>query len=125
MSRSPEFGEVGLFADENISFDVIKPLKKLGFDIQTGLKGLKNGELFRTIVRSNRVLITHDKDFLDSGRFPASQTAGIIFIPLHPPIDEKVIKAIKNMFEKITPDEISGKLIILREDGFLIGPSSK
>ena len=125
MSRLPKSVGIRLFADENISFDVIKPLKKLGIDIQAGPKGLKNGELFRTLVRIKRILLTHDKDFLDSHKFPVSKTAGIVYIPIHPPIGDIVVKAIKNMLEKITAKEISGKLIILKESGFLIEPTSE
>jgi predicted nuclease of predicted toxin-antitoxin system len=113
-----------LLTDENISFDVVKLLRKLsGFSVETCPKGLKNGELYRKIIDDKRILLTHDKDFLESGRYPASKTSGIIFITIHPPTDKDVATAVKNMLGMVTPDFMIGKLAILTKSEFNIQSS--
>ena len=102
--------------------DVVRSLRKSGYNITAGPKGLKNGALYKRLIDENRVLFTHDKDFLDSGKFPASKTVGIIFSPIHPPTDTNVLPPLKNVLETISPDNLSGKLGILTQENFIIQP---
>ena len=112
-----------LFADENVSMDVVHALRRSGHDVIACPKGLKNGELYKHLVSENRALFTHDKDFLDSGKFPPSKTAGIIFCPIHPPTDKNVLPAVKNVLETISPEKLSGKLGVLTQEEFVIQPN--
>jgi predicted nuclease of predicted toxin-antitoxin system len=53
-----------ILADENIESSIIKFLESKGFDVKRGPKGLKNSELLSLAEKEERVLLTHDHDFL-------------------------------------------------------------
>ena len=52
--------------DENIGFEVIKPLRKYGFDIKSILEinpGTQDAEVLSLANKEGRIVITTDKDF--------------------------------------------------------------
>jgi predicted nuclease of predicted toxin-antitoxin system len=61
-----------ILADENIESSIIKFLESKRFDVKRGPKGSKNSELLPLAKKEERVLLTHDHDFLRiENRFPA------------------------------------------------------
>ena len=120
MPPSREWAAFRILADEDVSFKLIRPLKKLGIDIKPVTKGWKNGRLFGLAIEESRILLTHDNDFLDPLRYPASKTHGIIIIKIHPPFPADLVQATTHLFERLSPDQIEGKLVLLSGDGFTI-----
>ncbi len=120
MSPSPKLSGIRILADEDVSFKLVRPLKKLGVDIRPDLKGLKNGELFQRSIHESRILLTHDNDFADSIRYPASKTQGIIIMKIHPPVESELLAGIKKLFEETSPESINGKLVFLTKAGYSI-----
>ena len=113
----PDWSCIRLLVDEDVSHRLVSSLKKLGIDAVVDLKGLKNGDLFRKSIEDNRIFLTHDQDFTDKSRYPASKTCGIIVMKFHPMIKEDMLKALESLFKELSLEEIRGKLIILTRDG--------
>ena len=109
-----------LLADENISLDAVKPLRKLIGNIAYAKKGLKNGELFKFLVEDSKIFITHDRDFLDQGKYPAHKTNGVVLIKIDPAEDKKIVLALNNLFHKLPEESFKGKLVTLGLDGFKV-----
>ena len=113
-----DFSLFRILADEDVSFKLIRPLKKLGVDVKPVTKGWKNGRLFGLAIEESRILLTHDNDFADDLRYPASKTDGIIIMKIHPPVPEDLIQAVTDLFQKLPPEKLKGKLILLYKEGF-------
>ena len=89
-----------LYLDENVSLQLAALLDARGYDIETawhlGTMGAEDQEQFAIAVRSQRVLITHDRAdfrplhrawrswFAEWGTRPLPRHAGILIIPQHP-----------------------------------------
>jgi hypothetical protein len=73
--------------DENLDLGTVALLGRAGHDVVTvraeGLDGADDEDLFRVSVSEGRALITLDKDFLDTIRFPPRDTPGRVV--LRPP----------------------------------------
>ena len=113
----PDFSSVRLLVDEDVSHRLVASLKKLSMDAVVDLKGLKNGDLFRKSIEDNRIFLTHDQDFTDKTRYPASKTCGIIVMKFHPMIKEDMLKALETLFTELSIQDIRGKLITLAQEG--------
>lgn len=78
----PLTGEARFYADHNLDQSIVYVLRHEKFDVETaeGIQADKQPDEFhyRYAFKSKRVLLTHDKDFLDNERYPLSQTCGVI-----------------------------------------------
>jgi len=63
-SLEKDLSPLKILADENIESSIIKFLESKGFDVKRGPKGSKNSELLSLAEKEERVLLTHDHDFL-------------------------------------------------------------
>src|SRR3989338_1146921 len=93
--------------------DVIRLLISLGSDVIRTPKGFKNGQVFQLAKKEARILLTQDKDFSDSKRYPPSLTAGIICLRVFPPTIANLLSHVKKFIHKTTPADIKGELTIL------------
>ena len=109
-----------LIADENLRREVIEFLRKQGYGIKVPAKGLKNGQVLSLALEEKRVLLTHDKDFLDPLLYPPTKTDGIVVIRIHPPTVSEICAALEDLFNKLSPEHLNKKLIVLEKDGFRI-----
>ena len=71
---------------------------------------------FSIALEKGLILLSRDRDFLDSVLFPPAQFSGIIVLTSHPPRAEKLVKAMDLLLSKVT--EFKGKLFIADEEGF-------
>lgn len=71
--------------DESVDHSVTWVIRRSGWNAvhvqDCGLKGHPDENVMAYAKRENRMLITHDIDFLDNGRFPLSRSPGLILIP--------------------------------------------
>jgi len=105
-----------LLADENIMLRLVGFLNKAGFDTKFAPKGWRNSELFLLANKEERILLTHDKHFLNSELFPPKLSSGIIVLRIHPPDLAKLKSALLKLFKELSEEDIKGKLLVLRED---------
>ena len=106
-----------LLADENIKFRLVKFLINEGVDIKYESKGLRNSALFKAASGEGRVLLTHDKDFLNTEQYPVKSCSGIIVLSIHPPDISKFKSAVLRVLNTFSEEELKGKVFLVKEEG--------
>ena len=66
--------------DENVKMELLGFLKQHGFDAVFKLKKLSNGILAEFSKSEQRVLITNDKHFADSSKFPKENIFSVVWL---------------------------------------------
>ena len=120
MSPSFSTPKLKFLADENLRREVVEFLQGYGCDVKTSPKGTKNGLVLRLAINDGRILITHDKDFLDPLLHPVRTTSGILLIRIHPPTVPAICAALDDLFRKLSSSDFKRRLIVLEKDGFRI-----
>ena len=92
---------------------VISFLRRSGCNVQRGPKGLRNGSVYKLAKSENRALLTQDRDFMDSKRYPPKGTSGIVCIRVFPPTISNILNRMKAFVNETTPAKIEGKLTLL------------
>jgi predicted nuclease of predicted toxin-antitoxin system len=71
--------------DENMGIDVANVIRGEGFNTlfveDVNLHGHSDEDLFGFAWKDNRVLLTHDTDFLNDQRFPLNRCPGVVVLP--------------------------------------------
>src|SRR3989338_10503711 len=105
-------------SDENVDKRFEKFLKQQGVDIISKPKGLSNGKLAAFSKSEQRVLITNDKHFADSSKFPKEKIFGIVWIRIQQDKPEVLFNTFSKLLkDKSKPDDFEGLLIELKENG--------
>ena len=78
-------GRIKLYADENIRYDIVLALRLQGINIkhatEVNITGKDDQVHFQYAKKTNRWLLTTDRDFLDNKNFPFEQIKGIVIVP--------------------------------------------
>ncbi len=104
--------------DENVHIAVLAFAQKLGHDIVRAPLGTRNGDIIKLALEEKRVLITHDKDFLDLTRYPPKNHPGIICIRIHPPVIARITQALQMLLERAPAGQFQGATFELNIDTF-------
>ncbi len=103
--------------DENIAASVVQALKKEGFDVkdvkEQNLQGSSDKELIRIADKENRIIITHDKDFVSL--FFSAKHKGIILIRLLNQKPDNVTKILIKLLKSNLKNKLEKNLVILTE----------
>jgi hypothetical protein len=71
--------------DENLGAEAARVLENLGWNTvytgDVGLNGRDDTDVYSFAWKEDRILLTHDTDFLDDTRFPPNRNAGVIVLP--------------------------------------------
>ena len=113
----PDLKSSKFIADENFSIKTVKKLSDVGVQIKIPSKGIRNGFLYSLAIEEGLIILTHDADFMDSKRFPPSNSKGMVLIRIHPPKKETIVDALVHFIESTDPEKISGKLVVLTPTG--------
>jgi predicted nuclease of predicted toxin-antitoxin system len=74
-----------LLVDESLGPETARYLKTRACNVKfaddVGLRGRSDEEILGYAWREGRMLWTHDRDFLDDGRFPEHRNPGIVVLP--------------------------------------------
>ena len=102
--------------DENVDPDIARALRRYGINITTtieaGLRTATDLEQLEFSRREQRVIITHDADFLRLAH-QGTNHPGIVYCdPTTRSIGE-IIRGLILIYEVLTPGEISGKIEFL------------
>jgi|SRR3989344_2441348 len=114
--------KVLLLADENVPTELIGRLYRVGYNIKRAQLNAKDKQIFELAKSEGRVLLTFDKHFLNNVKFPSKESAGVIFIEIHPPLIDSLHFSLEKLFKNIEPLEFKGKLFILSATGFKVFP---
>ena len=105
-------------ADINVAQVIIKYLHQSGhdiIDIKKQLPTKADVDIIRIALRENRIILTHDKDFLGLNKFPKYQV-GMIVIRLSNQKTLNHLKRLKQLLVEDTEEILLNSLTILTED---------
>jgi predicted nuclease of predicted toxin-antitoxin system len=116
------------FANENLYEPIIGYLRDLGIDIlsirEAGLSGIADDEVYHLACKEKRVIITMDKDFSRTFRFPPEKCGGIIVVKIYKrPVDE-TLEMFKKFYGRLREEDIRKNLVIITPDDVRIRRSS-
>ena len=100
-----------LLADENVKAKLVRFLTEEGVDVKYAAKGMKNSAFFTVACKENRVLLTHDKGFLNTALYKLTSSQGVVVIDIHQPNISTLKSAITRLFKELAPKDFKGKLV--------------
>lgn len=84
-ASSIDAGRSRFLIDENVDVRVVSYLKRQRYNVKTvaqaGLRHRDDQDVLAAAWREDRILITHDDDFLDESRYPPHRNPGVIILP--------------------------------------------
>lgn len=93
--------------DEDVDPVVAEALRDRGVNVVTapelGLKGRSDEDQLAAAMRDDRILITHDDDFLNDRRFPPTRNPGLVVIAGGGDSAEELAAALEVLFTLIVP----------------------
>lgn len=107
--------------DENLHAGTGAFLQERGHDVKRVPSGIKNGAVLQLALAESRILLTHDKDFLDAKRYLPEQSSGIVCIRIHPPVLERIVQALERLLNGLPEWEFRGRTLVLDESGYQKG----
>ena len=118
-----------LFADENLFEPIIDYLQDLGHDVLSiraaGLCGMSDDDIYQRACRENRIIITMDKDFTRTFRFPPENCGGIIVVKIYKRMIDETFAIFEKMFNSIDEQNITRNLFIISPEGVRIRRTNK
>lgn len=119
-ARWPICFRMKFLADENVKRRLANFLLERGYEVKFIPKGSTDLEVAKIAKGEGRILLTHDSDFSNTLAFPPSEYSGIIIFKVHPPTFSKLREALESLLERLKPEDLSGRLIILEKERFWI-----
>ena len=107
---------IRLLIAENIPIKLDSILSAKGWDVQRVPSGMSDEEIADLSKREKRVIITQDKHFADIRVYAPKDFCGIVRLRFSPPLIPDIASSLEKLFSTFPPQEISGKLIVLRKD---------
>ena len=106
--------------DENVKKELLKFLKQKGFDVIFKPKELSNGVLTEFSKLEQRALISNDRHFTDSSRFPKEKIFSVVWLRIPQNESELLFESFSKLLKEIKSEDFKGNLIKLYEDRFEI-----
>ncbi len=114
--------EAKFYADHDLDDTIVQVLRRLKYEVETArdISAQDQSDEFhyKRAFKTKRVLLTHDKDYLDNERFPLSQTNGIIIFNIDTDNTSEIARAIEVVdvvLAKISPI-LKEKKVLLNSD---------
>lgn len=99
--------------DENVNSAIAAALRRVGADVSTtasaGLIGQSDLEQFAFIQRENRVMVTHDDDFLKIVNV-RNDHPGIAYCQKDKRSTGEIVEQVLLVYEVLTPEEMQGRV---------------
>ncbi|MBO3798481.1 MAG: DUF5615 family PIN-like protein [Thermoproteota archaeon] len=108
--------QLKILADENIESSLIKFLESKGFDVKHAPRGSRNSELLTLAEKEDRVILTHDHDFLRLESY--KPVSGTLVLPVYSIAEMEEI--LLKFLEKFSFEKIKGKAFLLTREGFFV-----
>jgi predicted nuclease of predicted toxin-antitoxin system len=78
-------GKAKFLVDENLGAEVTRVLREDGWNVtdvfELNIAGQPDENVFAVARKRDRILLTHDEDFLDDQRFPPKLNPGLVVLP--------------------------------------------
>ncbi|UCG42813.1 MAG: DUF5615 family PIN-like protein, partial [candidate division WOR-3 bacterium] len=100
---------------------IVEYLRAAGHSVfdtkRTELAGASDDAVYERAVKEGLVILTMDKDFTRSMRFPPARCGDIIVAKLHGMTVAETTALFRRRFESLTEDQVRGRLVIITRDG--------
>ncbi|MAF99213.1 MAG: hypothetical protein CMH61_01235 [Nanoarchaeota archaeon] len=110
--------------DENIPIPLTRLIKRKDHTVSSvfseNISGINDKELLKICKKSNFILITLDKDFVNVQAYPPSNYPGIIVLKLKSQGTLSVIDAFENFMNEVPLERAKNSLIIIEEKNIRI-----
>jgi predicted nuclease of predicted toxin-antitoxin system len=120
---------VRILANENLYDPIVEYLRTAGHSVfdtkRTELAGAPDEAVYERAVREQLVVVTMDKDFTRSLRFPPAKCGGIIVAKLYRMTVAQATAEFRRHFQSLSEDQIRGRLVIMTRDGVRIRPATR
>lgn len=118
-----------ILANENLYDPIVEYLRTAGHSVfdtkRTELAGAPDEEVYERAVKEQLVVVTMDKDFTRSLRFPPAKCGGIIVAKLYRMTVAQATAEFRRRFHSLSEDQIRGRLVIITRDGVRIRPATR
>ena len=115
---------IPLKVDENLPADVRNLLKSRGYDAVTvldqGMGGASDNELWATVQREGRLLVTCDKGFANVREFRPVKSAGVVLLRPRRSGRTPVVQLIQRLLDEHELDDLAGKLVVVSPSGIRV-----
>ncbi len=109
--------------DENIAISVLKYLRKEGYEVrdlkEEKLFGIDDIEIIKMAYREERIIITHDKDFIELSKI--NKHHGILLFRLPKQSPENVIKRLDYILNSNIKNKLKKVIIVLDDYLRIVG----
>jgi predicted nuclease of predicted toxin-antitoxin system len=120
---------MNIIADENIYEPIIEFLKSEGHSVfsvrNSELSGSSDDDIYQAAVKNNLLIITMDKDFTRTLRFPPERCQGIIVVQFYRMMVNDATELFKKRFKSLNIKRTSNRLVIMTKDEIQIRASPK
>lgn len=104
--------------DENFAPGVADVFRRRQHDVHTvvdeQLSGASDDNVLNAAVAEGRVLVTLDRDFTSTLRFPISRSAGVVVFQIHYRVSQSLIQRLVEQFlDAVAGQSVTGKLWIV------------
>lgn len=117
-----------ILADENVFNPIIKYLKGIGNEVvsvREKFSGISDEEVYKMACKNQFVIITMDKDFSRTFRFPPLKCGGIVVIKIYRKTVEQTLAIFRKYFSSIREKDVCGNLVVVTSNGIRIRKSIK
>lgn len=115
-----------IIANENVFEPIIEYLRKDGhqlISVREQLSGSSDDKIYQKAVKEKLVIVTMDKDFSRTLRFPPENCQGIIVIKIYRLPVDKTTELFIGYFKELDEEKITNNLVIIEPDGVRIRTS--
>ena len=118
MSSLESKKKLKFLLDENVKKELLGFLKQQGFDAVFKPKRLSNGILTDFSKSEQRALVTNDRHFADSSKFPKEKIFSVVWLRIPQKNPEELLESFFTFLKsKSEPEDFEGFLIELYEGG--------
>jgi predicted nuclease of predicted toxin-antitoxin system len=93
--------------DESLGSEAAKVIRELGWNVkyvdEVALVGHSDEGVFAFAWSDDRILLTHDRDFLDDRSFPTHRNPGVVVLPGGDGDEAALIKALSFVLSVVAP----------------------
>jgi predicted nuclease of predicted toxin-antitoxin system len=109
--------------DESVGREAAKVIRSLGWNVKyvedVSLQGRADEDVFAFAWKDDRILLTHDADFLNDRRFPPHRNPGVVIVPGGNGNEKALLRALAFILSVIAPfrEGYRGTKMIVHSDG--------
>jgi predicted nuclease of predicted toxin-antitoxin system len=93
--------------DENMHNEVARFLRARGWNVKSvgdlELRGHSDEDVLAFAHREDRILLTHDRDFLSDRQFPPNRNPGVVILPGANGSDERLVGGLMDLLVTLAP----------------------